>query len=308
MKPKIYVALSTFAKEGLVPLQILENSGYDFVINNTGKRLIKREVISQAKGFDGIVAGLEPYDQEVLEALAGLKCISRCGVGIDNIDLNFAKQKSIAILNTPDVVVQPVAELTVAMIFDLLRKVTFHTELMRQNKWERLTGFQLAGKTIGVIGLGRIGKRVAQILKRLEAKVIAFDIAPDQAWAKNEDVPLLGFHELLRVSDIVTLHMNSAQLCLSAKELAMMKKGALLINTARGSLVDEGALQGFLQNGHLAGAGLDVYTQEPYVGALSYLPNVVLTPHVGTLTCESRLEMEIQAVENVLSFLKKGLL
>ncbi len=307
--PRILIALSTFAQEGSAPLELLKKSGVVFEINATGKRLSKPEVLTMAQGFDGVVAGLEPYDAEVLATLSQLKCISRCGVGVDNVDLNVAKQKGVTVLNTPDVVVQPVAELTLGLIFDLSRKLTAHTELMRQGKWERLTGAQVAGKTVGVIGLGRIGRRVAQLLRRLDVDVLGYDIAPDPVWAKANNVVLVEREDLLSRADIVTLHVSSGPghaFCLTAAELGRMKEGAMLINVARGSLVDEKSLVEALKSGHLAGAGLDVYAEEPYNGELCRLPNVVLTPHVGTLTRESRLIMEIEAVQNILKFFGKG--
>ncbi len=305
MSPRIYIALSTFAAEGPQPLDLLKGSGLEFAMNPTGKRLTKEGVIAHVKDFDGVVAGLEPYDAQVLAALPRLKCISRCGVGVDNVDLPVARQKGIAVLNTPQVVVQPVAEMTLALIFDLLRKITAHTLAMRQKKWERLTGGQLAGRTVGVIGLGRIGQRVAELLRRLDVKVIGFDLKPDTAWAKAQGVTLKFLDELLAASDIVTLHVASPAgdpWCLGKRELARMKKGALLINTARGALVDEEALVEALRSGHLAGAGLDVYAEEPYAGPLCSLSNVALTPHVATLTQESRPAMEVEAVQNILDF------
>ena len=307
MKPGIFVALSTFAQQGQQPLDLLKQSGLTFTVNTTGKRLNKEELIAQGKDSEGIVAGLEPYDQEVFSALPRLKCISRCGVGVDNVDLAAAKLKNIAVLNTPDVVIQPVAELTVALIFDLLRRLSAHTALMRRHQWERLTGVQMAGRKIGIVGLGRIGRRVAQILNRLDADVYGYDLNPDPLWAQQNNVAMIGFHDLLSTCDVVTLHLSITPgfpFCLGEEELMRMKKGAILINVARGSLVDETALVTALQSGHLAGAGLDVYSQEPYSGPLCDFPNVVLTPHVATLTQESRLQMEIECVKNIVRFFK----
>jgi D-3-phosphoglycerate dehydrogenase / 2-oxoglutarate reductase len=305
---KIYVALSTFSKESPEPLNLLKKSGFEFTVNMSGKRLTKGEVIASLKDYDGVVAGLEPYDQEVIESLPQLKCISRCGVGVDNIDLSAAKSKNITVLNTPQVVIQPVAELTLALIFDLLRRTTEHTIAMRQKKWERLTGNQLAGKTVGVVGLGRIGRKVAQVLRALDAHVIGYDVYPDHEWSKANQVVLVDFYTLLKESDIVTLHLAATTAHpfeLSREELAHMKNGAFLINVSRGSLVDEQALVEALKAGHLGGVGLDVYEQEPYAGPLCDMPNVVLTPHIATLTSESRGQMEAEAVDNILRFFAK---
>ncbi len=307
MKTKVYVALSTFAKESAQPLELLKAGGLAFEINPTGKRLTREQVKTVLKNYDGVVASLEPYDADVLNALSRLKCISRCGVGLDNIDLNAARDRKITVLNTPHVVVQPVAELTLALIFDLLRQTTVHTFLMRQRRWERISGRQLAGKTVGIIGLGRIGRRVAELLVRLDVQVVGFDVAPDASWAESLGVKLLDLNKLLSSCDIVTLHLSAdidSPFCLSKNEFALMKPGAFLINTSRGSFVDEEALAEALRSGHLSGAGLDVYRQEPYSGPLCDLPNVILTPHIATLTQESRLAMEVEATENIINFFK----
>jgi D-3-phosphoglycerate dehydrogenase / 2-oxoglutarate reductase len=303
---KIFVALSSFAKDGDQPLLALKNSGLEFSVNMTGKRLGKAELISAMKDYDGVVAGLEQYDADVLAALPNLKCISRCGVGIDNVDVAEAKSRGVAVYNTPQVVIQPVAELTLALIFDVMRNITTQALSMRQKKWERLTGSQLAGKTAGIIGLGRIGRRVAELLKRLDVHVLGYDIAPDPVWAEAKGIELRPFHDVLKASDIVTLHVLGGAFCMGKDEFQKMKKGAVLINTARGSVVDEDALVANLTSGHLGGAALDVYGQEPYTGPLCDLPNVVLTPHIATQTQESRAAMEMEAVENLIGFLKKG--
>ncbi len=305
MTPKIYVALSTFAKDNERPLQLLKDSGFIVKLNETGQRLVKAQVIDCLAGVEGVIAGLEPYDADVIAALPDLKCISRCGVGVDNIDLACAKAQKVAVLNTPGAVIGPVAELTLSMIFDLMRQVTAHTELMRKHRWERITGSQIAGKTVGVIGLGRIGRRVAELLRLLGCRVIGYDLRPDTQWAKEHDVKIVGLMELLAASDIVTLHITSDPVnpfILGKKELLVMKKGALIINTARGSFIDEEALVEMLKSGHLSGAGLDVFKEEPYHGPLCDLSNVVLTPHIATLTRESRLKMEEQAVENIIRY------
>jgi len=305
---KIYVALSTFAQQDPGPLDILKQSGLLYDINTSGRRLNKEEIINRAKGFTGVIAGLEPYDAQVLEALTGLKCISRCGVGLDNIDLNTAKAKNIEVLNTPQVVIQPVAELAMAMMFDLLRRVTRHTLLMRGRKWERHVGNLLLGKKVGVIGLGRIGRKVAELLRGWGIEVCGVDIRPDEKWARQQGVQIKTLEQVLADSDIITLHLSTSEehpFCLGEDEIFRMKKGAFLINVARGALVDEPSLIKALKSGHLAGVGLDVFEEEPYTGPLCDLDNVVLTPHVATLTQESRLAMEIEAVENIVHFFNK---
>lgn len=307
MKKKIFVALSTFAEYGASPLELLEKSGFDFSVNTLGKRLSREEIIELGKDAEGIVAGVEPYDDFVLDNLPKLRCISRCGVGIDNIDLKKAADKGIIIKNTPDVVIQPVVELTVAMIFDLMRKLSYHTGLLRAKKWHKEAGNLLDGKKVGVLGLGRIGKRVAEVMLKIGAEVYGTDLYPDTTWADNTGVKIVSLDELLRFSDILTIHLSSIKdkpFQIGEKEIATMKEGAFLINVSRGQMVEEMALYNALKGGHLSGAALDVFPQEPYSGMLCELENIVMTPHVATLTKESRVQMEDEAVQNVIACLK----
>lgn len=307
MKESIFVALSTFGEFDKEPIRILEISGHSFYANNLGRRLTQDDLLKLAQGACGIIAGIEPYDSVVLEHLSGLRCISRCGVGTDNIDKDKAKELGIAIFNTPNVVVQPVAELTVAMIFDLLRKLSYHTGLMRLKKWEKSAGNLLMGKKVGVIGLGSIGKKVCELMLKLDTDVYGTDISADMRWAKEKGVKIISLNELLQTCDIVSVHVSiekESPLKLGKSELNAMKPGAFLVNTSRGQVVGEDALYDALKNGGLAGAGLDVFPEEPYKGKLCELDNIVLTPHVATLTRESRAQMEMEAVLNVINFFK----
>jgi len=306
MKKKVFVALSTFAQYGSEPLDMLTSENVEYTINNLGRRLVKEELIQMASGCHGIIAGVEPYDKDVLDALTELECISRCGVGIDNIDYETARAKGIVIRNTPDVVIQPVAELTIAMIFCLLRRLIFHTVSLRSGKWHKSAGGLLYGKKVGILGLGRIGKRVASILNSIGCEVIASDICPDVFWAKEHNVRIVSIEELLRESDILSIHLSYTggnRFVLGRKQIALMKEGCVIINTSRGCFLDENAIYEALKEGKLGGAGLDVFLDEPYRGPLCELDNVVLTPHIATLTRESRLNMEIEATISLLESL-----
>ena len=308
MKDKIFVALSTFAQYGEAPLSLIKNSNIEYSLNPLGRRLVKKEIIDMGCDASGIIAGVELYDVEVLSSMPQLKCISRAGVGIDNIDLNFTKDNNISIKNTPDVIIRPVVELTVAMIFDLLRKTTFHTILLKSSRWEKSAGNLLFGKTAGIIGTGRIGKTVAELLYKVGCKLLAFDVSPDEEWASHNNVKYLPFDKLLSLADIISLHASPAsdQLPLiGSKEIKIMKQGVVLINTSRGGCIDEKAVYDALLSKKIGGLGLDVYNEEPYKGKLIQFENVVLTPHVATLTKESRLQMEIEATQNLLEYFNK---
>jgi D-3-phosphoglycerate dehydrogenase / 2-oxoglutarate reductase len=306
MKDKILVALSTFAQYGKVPLTLLQKSNIEYFLNPSGRRLVKEEIIKMGSTATGIIAGVEPYDENVLGELPNLKCISRAGVGIDNIDLEYAESRNIIIRNTPDVVIRPVAELTLAMILDLLRKTTFHTILLKNHRWEKRAGNLLFGKTVGIIGTGRIGKAVAELLNKIDVKIMACDVNPTDEWAVQNNIKYVSFDKLLSSADIISLHASpvSDQLPLIGKnEIMLMKKGAILINTSRGECIDEQALCDGLSTGQVGSAGLDVFPEEPYGGRLIEFDNVVLTPHIATLTKESRLQMEIEATKNLLACL-----
>jgi len=306
MSEKIFVALSTFAEYGEEPLALLESAGFEYFLNPLGRRLVREEIVDLGKDAAGIVAGVEPYDAPVLEMLPELKCISRCGVGIDNIDLDLAKEKGIAIRNTPNVVIRPVVELTIAMMFDLMRKLSFHTRRLLRKEWKKTAGNLLAGKTVGVLGLGRIGRSVAETLLKLDAEVIGTDIHPDMAWAKKCGVSVVSLDELLAESDILSLHLSvisENSFILGREEIAAMKEGAWLVNVSRGNFVDDTALADALKTGRLSGAAMDVFPDEPYNGPLCELVNMVMSPHVATLTKESRVQMEAEAVQNLLDVL-----
>ena len=302
----IFVATSTFSAEGPSPRVALEASGIPFKVSPLGRRLKPEDIVEQAAEATGIVAGVEPYTAEVLAQLPRLKVISRVGVGTDAIDKQAAAARGIVIRKTPNVVIQPVAELAIAMIFDLCRHLTTHTAEFRAHRWAKHTGTLVAGKTLGIVGLGRIGQRTAELARAVGLEVIGCDIAPDEAWAAARGVCLVGLEALLGEADIVCLHLApsaEAPFLLDAEKIAIMKPGARLINLARGGLVDEAALVAALESGHLAGAARDVFSAEPYDGPLCDAPNVVLTPHVATLTRESRECMEREAVENLIEAL-----
>lgn len=309
MKHKIFVALSSFAKYSISPLNLLRESGYTYYINPLERRLVRDEIIEMGRESAGIIAGVEPYDEYVLDRLPNLLCISRCGVGIDSISVQKAKKRGIEIKNTPDVVIQPVVELIVAMIFDLMRKLSYHTNLLRAKRWEKKAGHLLKGQKVGILGLGRIGKKVAEVMTRLETEVCGTDLFADKQWAERWNVKIVPLNELLQISDILSINLSPVEgnsIRLGESEFKAMKKGAILINVSRGEFVDESALYDSLKSGHLDGAALDVFSEEPYRGRLCELNNVVLTPHVATLTEESRIQMELEAVQNMIDFLKNS--
>ena len=307
MSDLIFVALSTFAAEDRRPLAMLESSGHRFRLHTTGKRITREELVRNASDATVIVAGVEPYDSATLNELSALRCISRCGVGVDAINLDAARGKGIVVANTPTIPIDAVAELALAMFLSLSRNLRRQANLMQARRWERLPAHLLKGRTVGLIGFGRIGQRVAVLCQAFQAQVIAHDPMSDPRVAEKMGVALVGKDELLRSADIVSLHASrnpGRSVLIGPSEFALMRRGAVLVNLARGEMVDEAALLGALTSGHLTGAGLDVFNEEPYQGALCELEQVILTPHSATLTAETRSAMESQSIENALAFLE----
>lgn len=301
---EILVTLSTFAEYSKAPLKRLQESKLSFKINSSGKRMTPEEILSQGRFCRGVIAGVEPYRSDLLEQMPNLRCISRVGVGTDNIDLDACRKRGVMVLNTPEEPVLAVAELTMAMILGLMRQLPRVNFLTRAGKWQRVPGNLLHGKTLGLIGLGRIGKKVAQLMQPFKTRIIATDPFPDIEWADKFNVSLTDLDTLLKAADIISIHasVGGCDLKLGRRELSMMKPGGWLINMARGDMVDDIALYEALKSGQLSGAGLDVFPHEPYTGPLLECDGVIVTPHQATLNYETRVDMEIHAVENIIEF------
>ncbi len=303
---KILVTTSNFNYDLLNNL--LDNSNLNFeVIKNPYKRkLTEDEVIELVKNdVIGIIAGVERLSEKVLKAANSLRVISRCGIGLDSVDLITAKNLNISVFNTPDAPTIPVAELTICHILNLLRKVSISNKKLLKGIWEPQMGALLNAKTVGIIGFGRIGKQVSLILNAFGSKVIFFDPFINQDFPNALKVDL---STLLSTSDIITLHIpysNDLHHMISEKELNLMKENSLIINISRGGLIDESALFNALKNNKILGAGIDCFEIEPYNGPLIELDNVLLTPHMGSYAKESRYNQELESIKNLIAFLKK---
>jgi len=299
---KIAVTTSSFAEFDPTPLKLLRDASSELILNPYGRSLTEAEARDVLRGCDGVLAGTEPLGAGVLTALPELKVISRCGSGLDNVDLALADRLGIKVFNTPDAPAQAVAELTLALALDLARRISSHDQSMRAGIWKKKLGRLLAGQKVGVIGYGRIGQRVANLFLALGCEVAVCDPAPAQSDKEIPDLPNLHLTELLAWSDGLTLHCppSGDGPLLGRAELAKLKLGAWLINTARGNLIDETALAEALAEGRLSGAALDVFAREPYQGPLTGLDNIVLTPHIGAYARETRAEMEREAAANLL--------
>ena len=306
MTPKIAITTTSFAKFDNHPLQLLKDSGFEVVLNPYGRKLDAGEVVELTADTVGLIAGTEPLNKSVLEKLPLLKVISRCGVGMDNVDLEAATQLNIKVFNTPFGPTLAVAELTVGLILDLLRKTTLMDREMRAGIWKKRMGNLLCGKKIGIIGFGRIGQKTGELLRAFGCEIGYYDSVRIQG-LKDLRVKRMELDELLRKNDIITIHVSGKyeKSLLGVEELNMMKKGVWLVNVARGGAVDEEALLNALKDGRLAGAALDVFEKEPYNGPFKELDNVILTPHIGSYAKEARVEMEMQAAKNLIEGLRR---
>ncbi len=300
-RPTVLLSVSSFGAAGDGPLRLLEAAGVNVVPNPHGRKLTEDEVAELIAGVDGVIAGTEPLNAAVLERAAHLRVISRVGVGLENVDLNAALRMGIVVRNTPEALTDAVAELTLGGILSVIRQIGRMDRDMHAGAWERQMGGLLRGKTVGIVGLGRIGRRLAELLRPFEVRLLASDRAPEAAVAEQLGVRYVELDELLRESDVVTLHLPGMEdSLLGANEIARMKAGAILVNASRGGLVDEAALHAALADGRLAGAYLDTFASEPYDGPLRDLPTVLLTPHAGSYAAEARERMETEAAQNLL--------
>lgn len=296
---RIAIGPSSFAEADKTPIAMLEAAGVEIVPNPFGRRLTEDETIAHLNGVHGLVAGLEPLTARVLAESPTLKAIARVGIGMDNVDHAAAAARGIRVSNTPDEPARAVAELTVTALLALLRELVPSHDAMRSGGWRKLIGRGLSDETVLLVGFGRIGRRVAELLRPFGTSILVADPAL-QGQQAPDGVEVVTLAEGLRRASVVSLHAGGRACLLGSAELASLPKGAIVLNSARGELVDETALVDALTSGHLAGAWFDVFWQEPYSGPLTAAPNVLLTPHVGTYTKECRLGMETSAVRNVL--------
>lgn len=302
MTPRVLIGPSSFATDDPAPLERLRAAGVEVVPNPFGRRLSADELLQLLPGVTGLIAGLEPLTRAVLER-SELRVISRCGAGMSTVDVVAARELGIAVHSTPDAPTTAVAELTVAAMLTLLRHLVSMSVELHAGRWTRALGGHLEGRTVAVIGFGRIGRRVAQLLHAFGAHVVAVDPA---VHAVEPPAILAPLADALRAADIVTLHPSGEGTILGAGEFAAMKKGSLVLNAGRGGLVDEEALCAALDAGQVAGAWLDTFREEPYSGPLSRYPQVLLTPHAGSFTAECRRRMEMEAVENLIAALPRS--
>ncbi|MDI6871405.1 MAG: phosphoglycerate dehydrogenase [Bacillota bacterium] len=304
---RVLITARTFGKVAAEPLERLRREGLEIVEVREGRGDDEAEFREALENADALLVGARPVTAEALARARRLRVIAKHGVGVDNIDLQAATERGIAVVSTPGANDQSVADLAFGLLLAVARHIPEADRSMKGGRWERFTGRGVWGKRLAVVGLGRIGRGVVQRARGFDMEVQGYDVRWPEEFARANGVVYRPWPDILREADFVSLHLP---LCaetvhlIGRAELAAMKRGAILINTARGRIVDEAALYEALVSGHLAGAGIDVWEDEPPGdNPLVKLENVVATPHSGAHTYEAAELMGVMAVEGILDVL-----
>ena len=307
MNSKILITARSFRKTEGPHKQILRDAGYELVECPNEQPLTAPELTEWITDVDGAILGLDAVTPEVLDRASRLRVISRYGVGIDAVDMAAATRRGAVVTITPGANSVAVAELTLALLLALARSIPYHDRHAKQDDWRRVQGMELFGATLGIVGLGQIGREVAQQAAALGMRVLFHDplVAGDLGGLAVEPCAL---EELLATSDVVSLHLpvtDDTRHLIDAGALGRMKPTAYLINTARGGLVDEQALYEALTQKQIAGAACDVFaTEPPDANGLVALDNFIATPHIGSATRQTTLRMGLMAAQNALAVLR----
>jgi D-3-phosphoglycerate dehydrogenase / 2-oxoglutarate reductase len=295
----VAIGSSSFGAADPLPMSMLAEAGVEVVINPYGRRLSEEELINHLHEVDGLIAGLEPLTRKVFDHSSQLKAIARVGIGMDNVDLAAAMAKGIKVSNTPDGPTEAVAEMALAALLAIGRKIISSNETMHNNQWKKTIGFGLSGITVAVVGYGRIGRRFADHLLYFGAKILVVDpfLSPDLLMHGEIQAEL---HDALAKADVISLHVSGSEELLNENAFHSMKPGMVLLNSSRGAVINEKALIAALDENIVSDAWLDVFWEEPYQGPLTAYEQVLLTPHTSTYTRQCRLAMETEAVRNIL--------
>jgi len=300
---QVAIGPSSFAAVDKLPLNILEEHRLEIVPNPFKRRLSQAEITVHLKDVDGLIAGLEPLNREVLESATRLKAIARVGIGMDNVDHIAANELGIKVSNTPAGPTEAVAEMCLSALLALQRELITFNQDLHQGRWQKRIGTGLRNTKVLLIGYGRIGKRFGEHLRSLGAIILIYDPALDESDLACGEKKV-SLRDGLRDADVVSLHASGTEKILGQEQFSIMKPGMVLLNSARGSLVDEEDLVQALNENIIKGAWLDVYSREPYEGSLMNYDQVLLTPHVSTYTQQCRRSMEVSAVRNLIRDLR----
>ncbi|MDI3312186.1 MAG: phosphoglycerate dehydrogenase [Thermoanaerobacterium sp.] len=306
MKGKILITPRSLQHKKSDIIEML--SGYEVLMNEKGKAFDENELKELIQDVDGIIVGVDKITREILNNAKKLKVITKYGVGLDNIDIEYAKKLGIKITYTPGANKESVADLVFTMILELSRQLFKLDKIVRDNKWDKVIGREVYGKVIGIIGTGNIGKSVAKRATGFDMRILGYDMYPDHDFARQIGMEYVDLQTLLKNSDYITLHIpftEDMRHFIDREKLNMIKSTAFIINTSRGELINEEALYEALKQKKFAGAALDVFEIEPpYNSKLLELENVILSPHCGASTEDAIIRMNMMAVEGLKSVLE----
>lgn len=307
-RPTALVTTVPFGRVDARPLELLAEAGVECVLNPLGRKLSSFELADMIPSVDVLIAGTEPITAEVIARAQRLKLISRVGVGLDSVDLLAARRAGIPVSYTPDAPAPAVAELVVGLMLTLLRSIHIADRELRQGSWRRVQGRRLHECTVGIVGLGRIGQKVLRHLAGFAPRrILLNDVVPQSIDTYGLEVEWTTREALLREADVITIHVPltpDTRGLIRESDLRSAKADALLINTARGGIINEADLARVLRSGHLAGAAIDVFDHEPYAGELITIDRCVLTAHMGAMSEDCRARMEIEATEEAVRCLR----
>ncbi len=305
---KVLITTVPFGQVDAKPLEDLTSNNIEYVINPLNRKLQPGELAELIDDFDIIIAGTEEIDREVFDKAKNLRFISRVGIGLDSVDLNYAKEKDVKVSYTPDAPAPAVAELTIGLMISLIRSVNQSNLNIKNGEWKRYFGYRLSEMNIGIIGMGRIGRGVMNHLKCFNPKNIFVNDIDDSALKDlDSNVTICSKEEIYCNSDLITLHApltSDTYNMISSEQIDHMKKNVFLVNTARGGIVNEKDLFDSLAGNRIAGAAIDTYEQEPYFGPLTKFNNCINTAHMGSMTFDCRSAMEIEATDEAIRFVK----
>ncbi len=304
---KVLITTVPFGEKNYMPIELLENSCVEYLINPLNKKLSEDELAKMITDFDVIIAGTEQISDKVLEKAPNLKMISRVGIGLDSVDLLAAEKRGITVSYTPEAPAPAVAELTICLMLALLRFVHLSNLEIHDGRWHRFFGRRLSEVTIGLIGIGRIGTGVLKHLKGFGSpKILVNDILSNRILDQEYDIEWVEKEQIYEEADIISFHTPLNKLTknmVTKDELINMKEDAIVINTARGGIINEQDLYDVMETGHLGGAAIDVFEQEPYYGNLCGIDRCLLTAHMGSMSVDCRTRMEIDATKEAVRFI-----
>jgi D-3-phosphoglycerate dehydrogenase len=304
---KILATPRSFANRSPEPLELLERAGFTVIKNPVGRILTEAEMIQYLADCEGVIVGVDPLGREVMEKAPKLRAIAKYGVGTDNIDVSYAKERGIPVTVTAGANSEAVADWTFSLMLALARDLITIDRKCRERDWKKITGTDVYGKTLGIIGLGAIGKGVARRASGFNMRVLAQEPYWDDDFAKKWGIQQATVHEICRESDFITLHVplcENTRSIIGKNELELMKKDAVLINTSRGGIVDEDALLDALSERRIRGAGIDAFSKEPPEDPRWYSQgNIIIGNHAGAATYGAADMMSLMAAKNLINSL-----